>query len=102
MDNKDVEFLYKYFINHSVRAQGQRGGGVGCYLGSVFRTVLPLFRETESPSSGLKRKHEETPVKKNKKPRVQNKSKQSRKCTIEEKNCKDIFNDGDIQSKNRK
>lgn len=89
-------------MNYSVRTQGQRGGGVGCYLGSVFRTVLPLFRETNPPSSSLKRKHEETPLKKNKKPRVQNKSKQSRKYTVEGKNCKDIFSDGDIQSKNRK
>lgn len=112
-ENRDVEFLYEYFMSQNTRPLCQKGSGVGCFLGGIFRTVLPLFIQSFTNPPVKKRKLKEEPALKSKKikkeykkPRKNKKPTQSRKTPRKKKSTvkkfKDIFEDDYIQPKIRK
>lgn len=126
--NQDVDILCEYFLSHTSSSQGQSGGGVGYFLGGIFRNLLPLFREKNEPIRTPKRKLEyefegEEIKKKKKKNRKEKKAKKilkkarsqskpsqsagkTKKRRLSKKKSKkilnDIFNDVSIQLKDRK
>ena len=118
--SQDIDVLFDYFMSHTAQPQGQRGNGVGCFLGGIFRTVLPLLKNncvsfqfnkrkpiediqpqekrrkiTSKPKVTKKKKTKKSYKKEKPTKKTKHSSKSSaKKKTSKRKVYKDIFSDG--------